>query len=110
MWTEITFDLTRLEIRTTRRFDEVVAAIEARAPVVVPEANHELLGRSTINALGAGLIDSAELQRRVEDRLGTSGFVLLMKIEHDLVMGNLGRRHRSCSVRYWESISRQGCI
>jgi hypothetical protein len=44
MWTETTFDLTRQEIRTTHRFDEVVAAIEARALVVVPEANHELLG------------------------------------------------------------------
>ena len=35
MWTETTFDLTRREIRTRRPFDQVVAAIEAKAPAVV---------------------------------------------------------------------------
>jgi uncharacterized protein (DUF302 family) len=95
MWTERTFDLTRREIQTSRPFDEVVAAIEARAPVVVSEANHQLLGRETIDAIGAGRFDGSELRRCVEGRLGSSGFMLLMKIEHDLLMGDLGRRHRS---------------
>jgi uncharacterized protein (DUF302 family) len=95
MWTETTFNLTRREIKTKRPFEDVVAAIEARAPVVVLETNHQLLGRDTIDAIGAGHLDSAELRRRVEARLGSSGFMLLMKIEHDLLMGNLGRKHRS---------------
>lgn len=95
MWTETTFDLTRREIRTSRPFDQVVAAIEARAPVVVLETNHQLLGRDAIDAISAGRLDSAELRRRVESRLGSSGFMLLMKIEHDLLMGDLGRKHRS---------------
>jgi uncharacterized protein (DUF302 family) len=95
MWTEATFNLTRREIRTTRSFDEVVAAIEARAPVVVPEANHVLLGRETVDAIASGGIDSGDLRRRIEGRLGPSGFMLLMKIEHDLLMGRLGREHRS---------------
>jgi uncharacterized protein (DUF302 family) len=95
MWTEKTFNLTRREIRTSRPFEDVVAAIEARAPVVVQETNHQLLGNDTIDAIGAGRLDSADLRRRVEARLGSSGFMLLMKIEHDLLMGDLGRKHRS---------------
>jgi uncharacterized protein (DUF302 family) len=95
VWQDKTFDLTRREIRTRRPFDEVVAAIEAKAPVVVPEANHQLLGQDTIAAIRSGRLDSAELRRRVESRLGPSGFMLLMKIEHDLLMGDLGRKHRS---------------
>jgi hypothetical protein len=68
MWTEKTFDLTRREIRTSRPFDQVVAAIEARAPVVVLETNHQLLGQDTIDAISAGRLDSAELRRRVIER------------------------------------------
>jgi uncharacterized protein (DUF302 family) len=95
MWNEATFNLTRREIRTARSFDEVVAAIEARAPVVVPEANSVLLGRETVDAVASGAIDGGDLRRRIEGRLGSSGFMLLMKVEHDLLMGHLGRKHRS---------------
>jgi uncharacterized protein (DUF302 family) len=95
MWTETTFNLTRREIRTNRPFEDVVAALEAKAPVVVAETNHQLLGNDTIAALGAGRLDGTELRRRVEARLGSSGFMLLMKVEHDLLMGDLGRKHRS---------------
>ena len=95
MWTENTFTLTRREIRTSRSFDEVVRAIEAQAPVVVPEANHVLLGKEIVDEIAAGRLDSAKVKSRVESRLGSSGFMMLMKIEHDLLMGNLGRRHRS---------------
>jgi uncharacterized protein (DUF302 family) len=95
MWTDMTFNLTRKEVRTTKPFDKVVSAIEAQAPVVVPEANHVLLGRATVDAINAGHFDSAALRRQVEGRLGPSGFMLLMKIEHDLLMGELGRKHRS---------------
>jgi len=95
MWNETKFDLTRREIRTKRPFDQVVAAIEGQAPVVVPEANHVLLGREAIEAINAGRMDSDQLRRQVEGKLGSSGFMLLMKIEHDLLMGDLGRKHRS---------------
>jgi uncharacterized protein (DUF302 family) len=92
---DTTFNLTRKEFSTSRPFGEVVAAIEAGAPVVVPEANHMLLGRETVDALASHSIDADELTRRISERLGSSGFMILMKIEHDLVMGDLGRTHRS---------------
>ena len=95
MWNDTIFDLTRREIRTKRSFDEVVAAIERQAPVVVPEANHQLLGPATVAAIKAGRMGGTELRRQVEGKLGSSGFMLLMKIEHDLLMGDLGRSHRS---------------
>jgi len=95
MWSDMTFNLTRKEARTTKSFDKVVAAIEAQAPVVVPETNHVLLGPATMDAINSGHFDSAALRRQVEAKLGPSGFMLLMKIEHDLLMGELGRKHRS---------------
>src|SRR5258707_444257 len=73
MWNDTTFDLTRREIRTKRSFDEVTAAIKRQAPVVVPEANHELLGPATFAAIAAGRMDRAELRRQVEGKLGSSG-------------------------------------
>ena len=95
MWSDKSFSLTRREARTTKPFEQVVAAIEAQAPVVVPEANHVLLGNDTIDAIAAGRLGSDALRRQVESRLGRSGFMLLMKVEHDLLMGDLGRKHRS---------------
>jgi uncharacterized protein (DUF302 family) len=95
MWNDTKCDLTRREIRTTRPFDQVVAAIEAQAPVVVPETNHVLLGSETVAAIHAGRMDTDQLRRQIEGKLGSSGFMLLMKIEHDLLMGDLGRKHRS---------------
>jgi uncharacterized protein (DUF302 family) len=92
---DTTFNLTRKEFSTSRPFSEVVAAIEAGAPVVVPEANGALLGRDTVAALASHSIDAAELARRISERIGSSGFMILMKVEHDLVMSHLGRKHRS---------------
>jgi hypothetical protein len=53
MWTETTFNLIRREISTSRPFNEVVAAIEDRVPLIVPEFNGSLLGRDTQEALAA---------------------------------------------------------
>src|SRR5258708_32556616 len=64
MWNDTKFDLTRREIRTTRPFDQVVAAIEAQAPVVVPETNHVLLGSETVAAINAGRMHTDHLQRQ----------------------------------------------
>ena len=47
MWTGTTFNLIRREISASRPFDEVIAAIEDRAPLVVPEFNGSLPGRDT---------------------------------------------------------------
>jgi hypothetical protein len=53
MWNETKSDLTRREIRTTKPFDQVVTAIEARAPVVVQETNRMMLGRDTVEAINS---------------------------------------------------------
>ena len=45
---------TRKEFSTSRPYNEVVAAIEAGAPVVVPEANGTLLGRTDSTPTGPG--------------------------------------------------------
>jgi uncharacterized protein (DUF302 family) len=95
MWNDTTFNVNRREISTSRPFDEVVAAIENVARRVVPEFNATLLGEETVEDLAAGRIDSDELTSRIEDRLGSSGFLLLMKVEHDVLMSHLGRKHRS---------------
>lgn len=95
MWTGTTFNLIRREITTSRPFDEVIAAIEDRAPLVVPEFNGWLLGRDTLEALAAQRIDSAELRRRIEARVGSSGMLVIMKVEHDVVLSHFGRTNRS---------------
>jgi hypothetical protein len=77
--------------RTTKRFDQAMTAIEARAPVVVQETNHicsvEIPSKPSTPAQWAA--------KQVEAKLGFSGFMLLMKIEQDLLMGELDREHRS---------------
>lgn len=95
MWTGTTFNLIRREISTSRPFNEVVAAIEDRVPLIVPEFNGSLLGRDTQEALAAQRIDSGELRRRIEARLGSSGMLLIMKVEHDVILSHFGRKNRS---------------
>ena len=85
MWTETNFNVTRREASTKRPFGEVVAAIEARAPVV----------RDRLDALVTKDIKAEDLRRQIENHLGASGFALFMKVEHDVIMSRLGRTHRS---------------
>jgi hypothetical protein len=68
---DTTFNLTRKEFSTSRPFNEVVAAIEAGALVVVPEANHAFLGPDIMDALASHSIDAAELTRRISERVGS---------------------------------------
>jgi hypothetical protein len=72
MWTETKFDVTRRETSTKRPFGEVVAAIEAGAPVV----------RDSLDALVTSDIKAGDLRRQIENHLGPSGFALFMKVEH----------------------------
>jgi uncharacterized protein (DUF302 family) len=85
VWTEQKFNVTRREASTKRPFGEVVAAIEARAPVV----------RDRLDALVTKDIKAEDLRRQIENHLGASGFALFMKVEHDVIMSRLGRTHRS---------------
>jgi hypothetical protein len=85
MWTETKFDVIRRETSTKRPFGEVVAAIEAAAPVV----------RDSLDKLVTPDIKPEDLRRQIEDHLGPSGFALFMKVEHDVIMSHLGRTHRS---------------
>jgi uncharacterized protein (DUF302 family) len=85
MWTEKKFNVTRREASTKRPFGEVVAAIEARAPVV----------QDRLDALVTQDIKAEDLRRQIENHLGPSGFALFMKVEHDVIMARLGRTHRS---------------
>jgi hypothetical protein len=94
MWTEKLFSLARRETRASCSFDDAVAAIEDREPGVPLETNSPLFGRDSTDTISAGRLDGAELRRRVEARLGSSGFVLLMKIEHDLLMGDPEQKYR----------------
>ncbi len=95
MWNDTTFDLTRRKVATSRPFDEVVAAIENVAPLVVPSFTDSLLGPDTVEALAAGRISSDELTRLIESRLGPTEMMLFMKVEQDVVFRHLGRKHRS---------------
>src|SRR5882762_5024960 len=63
MWTETKFDVTRRETSTKRPFGEVVAAIEAGAPVV----------RDSLDALVTSDIKAGDLRRQIENHLGPSG-------------------------------------
>ena len=85
MWTETKFNVTRREASTKRPFGEVVAAIEARAPVV----------QDRLDALVTKNIKAEDLREQIENHLGASGFALFMKVEHDVIMSRLGRTHRS---------------
>src|SRR3981081_4011550 len=85
MWTETKFNVTRREASTKRPFGEVVAATEARAPVV----------QDRLDALVTKNIKAEDLRRQIENHLGASGFALFMKVEHDVIMSHLGRTHRS---------------
>jgi hypothetical protein len=85
MWTETNFNVTRREASTSRPFGEVVATIEARAPVV----------RDRLDALVTKDIKADDLRKQIENHLGASGFALFMKVEHDVIMSRLGRTHRS---------------
>ena len=83
MWTETNFNVAQAS--ANRPFGEVVATIEARAPVV----------RDRLDALVTKDIKAEDLRKQIENHLGASGFALFMKVEHDVIMSRLGRTHRS---------------
>lgn len=85
MWKETTFSVTRRKFSIKMPFEEVVAAIEAQAPVVL----HKL------DALVCSDISSEDLRKKIENLLGPSGFVIFMKIEHEDIMSRFGRTYRS---------------
>jgi hypothetical protein len=72
MWNETKSDITRREIRTTKRFDQVVTAIEARAPVVIQETNQMMLGRDAVEAINSCRIGCNSRRMGCENRSKTS--------------------------------------
>jgi uncharacterized protein (DUF302 family) len=85
MWTETRFEVVRKETSTARPYQDVVADLEAAAPLV----------RDRLDALVTNDITPEELRKELERHLGPNGLALFMKVEHDAIMSRLGRSHRS---------------
>jgi len=86
MATDKTFRVTRHTLTTKKSFDAFIGALEARAPVVPPATFEEL---ADLN------LPEHELRARVEGLIGSSGFVLFLKVQHDHLFSHFGRTHAS---------------
>ena len=89
MATDKTFRVTRHTLTTKKSFDAFIGALEERAPVVPPATFEEL---ADLN------LPEHELRARVEGLIGSSGFVLFLKVQHDHLFSHFGRTH--ASVQY----------
>lgn len=94
IWEDVEF--TRRALHTGRPFEEVVAALEL-SPPVVDESDSALLGLRGDGSQPVAL-PHEEMTKKVTARPGSSGFVMLMKVENAIIVHSLGGEHRS--VRY----------
>jgi len=89
MSAETTFRLTRHTLTTSRSFDDLTGELEKRAPLVPASKLDELV------ALG---LPQDQLRARVASLIGSSGFMVFLKIRHDDLFSKFGRMR--ASVQY----------
>jgi hypothetical protein len=86
MATDTTVRVTRHTLTTKKPCDACIGALEARAPVVPP---------ATFEGLADQNLTAYERRARVERLIGSSGFVLCLKVTHDHLFSHFGRAHAS---------------
>jgi uncharacterized protein (DUF302 family) len=83
---EDVFNLTRRTVATRKTYANVVEELEQRAPVA---------DISRINELAKSQLSEAELRAAIERMIGSSGFMMLAKIEHSVLLQRFGRERSS---------------
>lgn len=89
MSAETTFKLTRHTLATSKPFDDLTGELERRAPVAPVSKLDELV------TLG---LPQDQLRARVASLIGSSGFMVFLKIRHDDLFSRFGRTR--ASVQY----------
>lgn len=89
MAAEATFSLTRHTLTTSKPFADLTVELEQRAPLVPVSKLDELV------ALG---LSQDQLRARVASLIGSSGFMIFLKIRHDNLFSRFGRSQ--ASVQY----------